>query len=345
MKIAVIGCGGIGGVIATVLALNRNDPYCVENGEEIAALLNERGLHVRGKMGEFSRNVRAFPRLSKEMGTFDIIFITVKNNYLPDVFKEAREYLCRDGFMVTNQNGIQVLSIAEDFSDVKIIAGAVAFNVEVLEYGEYMVRSGGGITFGTLNNAGIDDLFLLKSLLNTKIPVDFSENIRGMLWSKLLIVCGVTGLGGVAGMPVGKMLDYRVARRLFYQIITEGSLIAEQRGVELEKLTGAINPEKFGNHQAGLPLFVREIMLRVVGGTKYRKLKSNIHRDLEQGKHTEVDFINGALVDEGKRTGIDTPVNRKVVEYVKEIEAGKRRMGVENLYEIWEDFERDNTSS
>jgi 2-dehydropantoate 2-reductase len=345
MKIAVIGCGGIGGILAAVLALNGHNPYVIEYGEEIAGLLNERGLHVTGKKGEFHVQVRAFPGLSKELGTFDVIFVTVKNNYLLDVFRQAREFLCKDGFIVTNQNGIQVLSIADDFPDTKIIAGAVAYNAEMREYGEYLVRSKGGITFGALGGAGRDDLFLLKSLLEPKIAVDGTGNIKGMLWSKLLIVCGVTGLGGVAGMLVGKMLLHRVARKLFYRIITEGALVAKELGIKLEKLPGAINPEKFGNHEAGLPLLVRELMLMGVGGVKYRKLKSNVQRDLELGKRTEVDFLNGALVKGGARIGVPTSVNRKIVEQVHEIEEGKRTMGKRNLIEIVDAVEKGNTPS
>jgi 2-dehydropantoate 2-reductase len=345
MKIAVIGCGGIGGTLAAVLALNRHNPHVIEVDEEIVNRLNERGLHVTGKKGDFHVQVRAFRGLSKELGTFDVIFVTVKNNYLRDVFNKAREYLCKDGFIVTNQNGIQVLSLADEFPDTKIIAGAVAYNVEMREYGEYLVRSQGGITFGALCGTGRDDLFLLKSLLEPRIAVDETDDIRGLLWSKLLIVCGVTGLGGVAGMLVGKMLRLRVARKLFYRIITEGALIAKELRIELEKLPGAINPEKFGNHEAGLPLPVRELMLTAVGGIKYRKLKSNFQRDLEQGKRTEVDFLNGALVEGGARTGVPTPVNRKIVEQVHEIEEGKRTMAKRNLIDIADAVKKENTSS
>jgi 2-dehydropantoate 2-reductase len=336
MKIAVIGCGAIGGTIAAVLALNRHEPHVIEYTDEIADRLNRRGLNVRGKKGAFHVQVKAFAGLEKELGTFDVIFITVKNNYLHDVFRLAREYLCRDGVIVTNQNGIQVLSLAEEFPETKIIAGAVAYNAEILEYGEYLVRSEGGITYGALGAANRDDIFILKSLLEPKIAVDDTDNIRGMLWSKLLIVCGVTGLGGVAGMLVGRMLKQRVARNLFYRIVTEGALIAGKLGIELEKLPGAINPEKFGNHEAGLPLFVRELMLMVVGGVKYRKLKANFHRDLEQNRRTEVDFLNGALVGEGARVDVEATVNRMIVQQIHEIEEGRRVMGKQNLIELWD---------
>jgi ketopantoate reductase len=115
---------------------------------------------------------------------------------------------------------------------------------------------------------------------------------------------------------------------------TEGSLLAEKFDIKLTKLCGAINPEKFGNHQRGYSRPLRWLLLKFAG-TKYRNLKSNIQVDLERGNKTEVDYINGAIVREGDRVGFDTPVNRMVVKMVKEIEAGRRVMGPENLFEIW----------
>jgi 2-dehydropantoate 2-reductase len=338
MRVAVIGCGAIGGFLAAALARRGHQPLCIEQNQEIVDRLNEHGLHVTGKMGRLHEKVRVFPDISQVPGTFDVIFITVKNTVLHAVFEEAKEKLCRDGFIVTNQNGIEIMAIAKKFKDVKIVAGAVMFNAEALEYGEYLIRSKGGIVFGPLNGGNRDDYFMLRSLLYPIIPVYYQENVEGMLWSKLLIVCGVTGLGGVSGLAVGKMFLCRPARKLFYRIATEGSLIAEKLGIELVQLPGSKNPQKFGNHDAGLPLFFRAFML-FYSALKYWKLKSNFQRDLEQGKTTEVDYLNGAVVREGKGVGVATPVNSRVVEYVRQIEDDEdpRGMDKENLSEIFED--------
>lgn len=339
MRVAVVGCGGNGGVVVASLAKNSHSPLCIEKGEEIAGTLNEGGLHLCGKKGEHHFQIRAFPRFSEEMGIFDIIFLGVKSNVLEAVFEEARNYLCESGFIVTIQNGLEILSIAEKFPDTRIVAGAVGYNAVAKRIGKIRVTAQGGITFGTLNNASEDDLFLLKGLLETMIPVDFTDNIEGILWTKLLIVCGTTGLGGVAGLKLSKLLRYSVARRLFYGIATEGSLLAEKLDIQLVKLSGGINPEKFGNHQRGFPLPIRWLLLKIAG-IKYWNLKSNIHVDLERGNKTEVGYINGAIVREGERIGFETPVNNLVVKLVKEIEEGHREMGVDNLFEIWNAVKR-----
>jgi 2-dehydropantoate 2-reductase len=217
---------------------------------------------------------------------------------------------------------------------VKIVAGAVGYNAVMEKLAHVNVTSDGGISIGNLTCATRDDLFMVKSSFEPAIPVYIRENIRGVLWAKLLIVCGVTGLGGVSGLLLGKLLGLRVARKLFYRIVTEGARVARRQGVEIEKLDGAINPEKFSNLQEGCPLFMRWLFLKV-RGIKFRKLKSSILADLERGKKTEVDFLNGKILDVGKSLGQSTPVNEKIVEFVKEIEQGKRKLSPDNLREIW----------
>jgi 2-dehydropantoate 2-reductase len=235
---------------------------------------------------------------------------------------------------VTIQNGLEILSIAKKHTDTKMLCGAVGYNAVHEEFGIISVTSRGGITFCTLNGAVEDDLFMMRGILSPMIPFHSLGDTEAVLWTKLLIVCGATGLGGVAGLRVGKLLRHRKARKLFYAMATEGSLLAEKLGIRLLKLPGAINPEKFGNHRGGVPLPLRRFLLLVAGIT-FAQLKSNIHVDLERGNKTEIDYINGAVVSEGERIGFDTPVNRLVVNMVKEIEDGHRTMCSENLSEMW----------
>jgi len=335
MKIAVIGCGGIGGVVSGILCSKGLNVSCIEANKKIADFLNERGISLEGKKGKLFTRVKAFPSFSDKGEKFDIIIIAVKSNVLRPVFTSSIGYLYEHGFILTLQNGIEVLSLCQDFPTVSITAGAVGYNSIMLDYGKYFVTSQGGITVGRLNTSTEEDIFIIKGIMEPDIRVDTTENIEGVLWAKLLIVCGVTGLGGVSGLVVGDLLRRKEARKLFYRIVTEGALVAEKMGVKVEKFSGAMNPIKFADLEGAYPLFIREIMLRIVG-KKYKHLKSNIHHSLEKGQKTEVEYLNGAVVKNGEALGIPTPVNSLVVKMVKEIETGKRKMDEQNLKEILE---------
>jgi len=334
MRIALIGCGGIGGIVAGCLALKGLDIVCIEVNRECADRISEKGIHITGKKGEFRTDIRARAGFDGKSGGFDLIIIAVKNNVLRTVFSEAKKHLDPGGIIVTLQNGVEVISIYEENPDIEIVAGAVGYNSVMISHGEYFVTSDGGITFGSLRTESHRDLSFLKDLFEPMIEVTLADNIGGVLWAKLLIVCGVTGLGGVAGVRTGELLREKVARRLFYEIVTEGAAVAERLGVKVEKFGGAINPVKFGNI-GGYPLFIRYILLKIVG-LKYRDLKSNIHHSIDRGEKTEVDYINGAVVKHAERLGVAVPVNAMVVKMVKEIEEGKRKMGPDNLYEIYD---------
>jgi len=333
MKTAVIGCGGNGGVIAAALARNGLDPVCITGREKSARQLNEAGITVRGMMGDFSVPVMAFPLLKEARLRFDLIFIAVKSSDLRSVFAEAKDCLNENGIIATVSNGIVILGIAKGLPELRIAAGAVGYNSVMLDYGMYQVNSKGGIVFGPLNGAGINDLDRIQKCLEPHIKITFRRNTQGVLWAKLIIVCGVTGLGGACGLTTGKLMRIRVARRLFYRIADEGAAVADALGIHMEKLPGGINPVKFGNKKGGFPLFVRYLLLRIIG-MRYKNLKSNIHHSIEQGKKTEIDFINGALVEAGKKAGMVTPVNSAVVQIVHEIESGLRKMDVQHLFYI-----------
>jgi 2-dehydropantoate 2-reductase len=334
MRIAVVGCGGIGGVVAATLSAKGMNVTCVELAGGLLEVLQRNGISLSGKKGRLNARVRAIRTLSEDGGSFDIIVIAVKSNALRAVFSDAKAHLCKNGCILTLQNGLEILSVSESFPSVKVVAGAVGYNAVMDQHAHIRVTSNGGISIGSLGCATNDDLFMVKSSFEPAIPVYIRENIRGVLWAKLLIVCGVTGLGGISGLLLGKLLGMRAARKLFYRIVTEGALVARRQGVKIEKLDGAINPERFSNMQERYPLPVRWLLLKVVG-LKYRKLKSNIIVDLERGKRTEVDFLNGKILHLGEELGQNTPVNEKIVGFVKEIEQGKRTLSPDNLREIW----------
>ena len=342
MKIAVVGCGGIGGVVAGAIARKNLDLTCVEANETIAGTLGEKGITIERRGTEAAYPVRAVSAQNMKKSRFDLIVLSVKNFDLRKAFRDAVPALAEGGFYLTIQNGLEILSIVKEDPSLRVVAGAVGFNSIMLDVGRYRVTSEGGITVGPLHiSEGTGKTVpwsgrkvdVLKELFEPDIPIETASSIEGVLWGKLLITCGVTGLTGAAGLVLGELMRLRTARKLFYRIAEEGADVAEKAGVRIEKLSGAINAARFSSGRGGYPVFVRYLLLKLVG-MKYRELKGNVYLDLKRGRKTEIDFINGALVKLGKAHGVPTPVNGEIVRVVKEIEEGKRSMRVENLNEI-----------
>ena len=333
MKIAVVGCGGIGGMVAGVLGVNGHDFVLIEASREYADILSRNGIRLTGKKGEIKTSVKAYSGFKDAGLKYDLIIMAVKSVALRSVFEESRKFLTPSGFILTLQNGLEPLRLCEEHPEARVVGGAVGYNSIMDKYGLYHVTSQGGITVGNLINCSHSDLASLKELFSPGIKISFTDNIRGVLWAKLLIVCGITGLGGISGKRIGKLMKLGVARKLFYHVVTEGYCVAKKLGIKMEKFGGLL-PEKFGVHKGSHPVFFRYLALRIVG-RKYRELKSNIHQSIEKGQRTEVDYLNGEIVRRGEDAGVPTPVNEAVVRIVKEIEEKKRNMGIENLEELW----------
>jgi 2-dehydropantoate 2-reductase len=333
MKIAVVGCGGIGGVVCAVLASKGADVICIEANEEYAEKINQRGVKLEGKKGPFNEKIKAYAGFSSGLGKLDVIVIAVKSSALRSVFATAKDYLSDNGFILTLQNGLEIINIIKDYPSERVVGGAVEYNSIMRDYGDYLVTANGGVVIGCLQGVPFESLQGVKSIFGKKIKISITENIVGVLWSKLLIVCGVTGLGGISSLRTGKLLHNRVARKLFYKSAIEGREVAERSGVQLEPFSG-IRPDKFADSEESYPLIIRWLFL-MIAGIKRRNLVSNIQLDLERGSKTEVDWLNGAVVRAGEKYGIETPVNREIVKMVKEIEGHKREMSPGNLREIW----------
>lgn len=336
MKIAVCGCGGIGGVVAGVLGSSAgnagNDVCCIEASAEYAQALNERGILLEGKKGTIKSAVKAYAGFASAPGPFDCIVLAVKSGALREVYEQGMNHLTPSGFILTLQNGLEPLRLSDAFPGVKTMGGAVGYNANMREYGRYYVTTQGGIIAGSLNGCTGEEIACVKALFEPGIAIEPTDNIRGVMWSKLLIVCGITGLGGAAGMRLGELVKQRTVRRLFYHIAEEGRMVASALGVRMEKFGGML-PSRFGMYRGAYPLFMRYLLLKIMGISR-RDLIGNIQLDLERGRRTEVDYLNGEIKKRGEEAGVATPVNSEVVRVIKEIEDKRRGMGLKNLEEI-----------
>jgi 2-dehydropantoate 2-reductase len=125
---------------------------------------------------------------------------------------------------------------------------------------------------------------------------------------------------------MGEMLASRQARRLFIAIMAEAMAVARAIPLQVPAYGGKLDYDRFLEGTGPRADLKRHLLIRLIG-FKYRRLRSSSLQSLERGQATEIDFLNGYLCREGKRLGIPTPVNDRVVAMIKEIEAGKRQIG------------------
>jgi 2-dehydropantoate 2-reductase len=265
-------------------------------------------------------------------GLYDVIFLMTKQQHNTEVVTSIKEFLAPSGVIVTLQNGIPELQIADIVGENRVLGCTVAWGATLKEPGVCELTSApDSLTFslGSLTPGEHPLLPKVKELLQMMGPVELDANFIGTRWSKLLINAAFSGMSAVSGCTFGEAAGPRESRRIVQALIKECIDVCQKGGIRIEpvqgkdivKLLDYSNPLK-----KALSFFIIPIAIR-----KHAKLKASMLQDLEKGKLTEVDAINGAVSAYGRKVGVPTPMNDKVVEIIHAIEQGKLKPSADNL--------------
>jgi 2-dehydropantoate 2-reductase len=243
--------------------------------------------------------------------------------------------------MVVFQNGLCEERIAPIAGPGRVIGAIVAWGASMVEPGVYDRTSAGGFTLGNKDGSHDERLRNLALLLEAIGPVTLTDNLMGARWSKLAINCAISSIGTVGGDRLGALLRKRYVRRLALEVMTETVEVARMDAIRLEKVSGTLDLEWIALTEAertqavGSPsLFAKHTLLLAVG-TRYRRLRSSMLNAIERGRPVAVDFLNGEVVERGKRYGIATPINAALLEEVKRIAAGNSRAAHDTLAALY----------
>ncbi len=335
LRVVVVGAGAIGGPIAAHMAENHVDITLVTKHPDLAETIKTRGLQLKGLEKFRSVLIKAVPFIEDLEGNFEIIFLATKGTDVEAAAKAIVPFLHEDGVVVTLQNGIVEDAIGDIVGRSRIIGSVVKWGSTMLEPALIEITSSGDFYIGLIDETGnkqkIQDV---SKLLEYSAPVNVTDNIYGALYSKLAINACLTTLGAICGLYLGEMLASRRTRRLFMGITTEVVKVAEKSGVHMEKILPLHSRSLIlTGSDSRLSLLKKHLLIKIVGW-KYRKVKSSSLQSLERGKKSEIDFLNGYIVQKGEETGIMTPINSECVRLIKEIEAGKREIHPDNLLEL-----------
>ena len=177
---------------------------------------------------------------------------------------------------------------------------------------------------GELDGSERERTRLLARCLEAVGDVRVTRNLRGQIWSKLLVNSTFTGLSAVSGLRYGEVAEHPDGRDAAYAIWAEGAAIGEAEGLALETVFDVEPQALVDRDDAALAR-----MMEVAGNTKPSMLQ-----DLEQGRATEVDVVNGGVAQRGREHEIATPFNDRVVELVHAMERGERSPAAEELTEL-----------
>jgi 2-dehydropantoate 2-reductase len=328
VKIAVIGAGAIGSVVGGLLSKAGEDVTLIGRKPHVDAI-NQNGLVLDGPSGKMVIRIKAAENLDFKP---DLALLTVKSQGVESSVKKVQPFLSGT-LVVTMQNGVQSDDlVAGVLGKENIISSVVTFNGEFLEPGKALYSSLFSKTvlligepFGAKGNR----LQSLSALFNKALPTDISEDIRGAHWTKLLWNL-ITAVPAVTGLSYQECNHYPQIRELNINLMKEGLKVTKIAGIKTSPVPGF--PLSLLETMAKMPLPESSSIMKniIESGGELPVLGSTL-QSIKRGKSTEVDYLNGEIVNLGKKKGIPTPVNSLIVGLVHQVETIGKFLTVDEL--------------
>jgi 2-dehydropantoate 2-reductase len=335
-RILVVGCGGIGGIVAAHLLEQGHDVTPLTTNPVIADAIDFHGFRVRGDGSPGTVRGRAARDVPIGGAPYDYVLLATQPPQVEEAARRALPALAPGGAMVCFQNGLCEERIAAIAGPDRTFGAIVAWGASMVEPGVYDRTSAGGFVLGRLDGAPDPRLDDLGRLLEAVGPTSVTANLAGARWSKLAINCAISALGTVGGDRLGALMRHRFVRRLALELMTETVLVARALGVRLEKVSGTLDldwialteAERWSAGSAGL---VAKHALLLAVGARYRRLRSSMLAAIERGRVPAVDFLNGEVATRGSAQGIPTPINAAIREEVLAIARHAKKPGLDLL--------------
>jgi 2-dehydropantoate 2-reductase len=290
MRIAVFGTGGAGGYFGAQLALAGEDVVFIARGDHLRAMKST-GLRFETPSGETVIRAEATDKPA-EIGPVEAVLVGVKAWQVTDAASAIRPLVGPKTVVVPLQNGVEAASeLAAVLGSATLggMCGTLSFVA-----GPGHIRSVGGqnfIKFGELDNKPTERIERLRECFaHAKVSVEIPADIVKALWDKFLMVTSFGGVGSITRAPIGVTRAIPETRRLLEQCLKEAMAVAKARGVTMAD--GAVSDMmKFYD---GLP----------TNGT------TSLQRDIADGKMSELEYWNGAVVRLGHEVAVPTPTNQ-----------------------------------
>jgi 2-dehydropantoate 2-reductase len=323
-RIGIIGAGAIGCVVGGMLARAGHDVTLVDQWPEHVEKMKSVGLQLSGTCGEHLVPVKALHihELQSVSEPFDAVFISVKSYDTEWATAMALRYLAPDGVVVDFQNGLNDERVAAVAGKHRTLGCVITIGAGMYEAGHAMRTDTGNIGFKIGEHDGRDTPRAreLVEIMNAVAESHVTTNLFGERWSKLAVNCMANPLAGLTGLGSAEVrIDPKVSA-VGIHLGAEAIMVGRAVGHEVEPIYG-IPAQRFVDAYQGKGL--KELLAEVAEIARKRGGgRPSLLQDVMRGRRTEIDFLNGAVSDRGRKVGVKTPYNDKVVEVVRALGVG-----------------------
>jgi 2-dehydropantoate 2-reductase len=320
--IVVAGAGSIGCFVGGMLAASGLRVAMLARPRVIEEISGNR-LHLTSFEGLDRKLAADALTLSQDPAIFSdagVVLVTVKSADTTDIADIIAAYAPPDAIVVSLQNGVgNVAVLRERLGGRRVLAGMVPFNVIALGHGRFHRATSGDIVLEQ------DDAGTAARISVPGLNMRASSDIVGVQWGKLLLNLN-NALNALGDLPLRRQLAQRSWRSLFADQMAEGLAAVKAEGIRPVSSTPV--PIGWTPHVLRLPDAVFAMLL---GRTMKidPEARSSMWEDLQRGRRTEIDYLQGVITGIADRRGLPAPLSRRVVALIRDAEAaGKGSPGL-----------------
>lgn len=306
MKLLIIGSGAMGSLFAGKLKQNGLDVTIFNRDNEHIRAIKDSGLKLIDKDGNSS--IISIPVIKKPIdlnNDYDLVILLVKAYATESVLKRVLPTIHRNTPILTLQNGIGNMEKIKSLAPANdVYVGGTWAGAGVVEPGVIYHRAWGSTVIGS-SQSKVDSRLLTKiasSFSASGLETQVSEHVQSIIWSKLLVNLAYNGLTAVTRLTNGDAIRTQEGKYVIKKLVQEAVQIAEVKKIPLLYDNPVNECIRLGEEEIGMNT-------------------SSMLADVLQMRHTEIEAINGAIVNEGKRYAIPTPYNDMILNLVKVIES------------------------
>ena len=328
-RVWVVGVGGIGSVVGYRLARAGIAPLLVDGWAAHVAAINEVGLRLDGQFDDAPAAVRAAVLDDLTADEPDLVFLCVKSFQTEATLRAIAPRLGRDAIVVSLQNCMNEEAIAAAVGRERTVGGVVVMDGALVGPGvaRQVNPDERSFVLGSLDGGGDGAVDSAAEVLRRVGEVRVSANVWGELWAKLVHNCMINAVCALTGLDAARAWRDPAAWRFARVLGREAVQVSRAAGVALgdsglfgcgaeDFLDEGRAPRLEGAIRAAYP--------------ESEEVYPSMAQDVAKGRPTEIQFLNGWIVERGRAAGIATPANARIVDLIRRVERGKLAPAAEN---------------
>lgn len=318
MNIVVFGLGAIGIVYAVSLKKSGHRVFGVTK-EQYLKFFEDKKFKIKGIFGEKEAVLDGVYRDCNNLVDkgIDLIIVSVKSFDTEPVVRELKKVVRDKTYILLAQNGYGNYEIAaKELGSEHVILGRVIFGSKLIDrnFAEVTVIAD-DVIIGQPDRAIDESIFdrISKIMCEAGIPTRYSDDVYSILWDKIIYNCALNPLGAILECNYGALASNKYSKEIMNKVIEEIFIVTKANGIKL----------KWNNHSE----YIEHFYSKLIPPTKEHF--PSMYYDLKNGKKTEIDALNGAIVRLGNKKSISCFVNevlwgliKSKEEFLKEEKSG-----------------------